>query len=200
MVRIKDVRNLRLLKKTFIRYYTKGLPLPDLRMAVPNHLIRAEYGINEKSGNKKTFIEKTVGYPFIYKIPEDVWDKYNKGYRTVLKRKLTTNINYLIDHPAFKYVLSSEKFRLNDDGRERALFMLIHVLKPNYKDKKQELVKFLQDWYKYSSGRKLNDRDIQNKVNYHWSRRYHFGEDYIRELFEDIGLDMDKVVKEMKNK
>jgi len=193
LLSIGKVSNPSLFKKVFMRHYSEGLPLPDLRLASNNHLIRAEYGVHEKTQRKKRLIYRTLDYPFVSIIPQVIWTKYYNEYNRVLKIRTTKEINKLSEHPAIKYILTSEKFRNHDDGRERALFMLIHVLKPNYVGRKDELVSFLQDWYKYSSGRKLSDKDIENKVRYHWSRDYSFGVTYLSELLESIGVDINEI-------
>ena len=186
-VTIGDVSNLQLLKKTAMRYYTRGMPVPDLRLATNNHLIRAEYGKHEKTKRCKKALKWGYGFPKVCKLPQIIWDRYAKGYETVLKRKVTTDVKNLDEHPGVKFILSSEKFRTCDDGRERALFMLIHILKPKYKDKKAELVSFLQDWYRYSGGTQLTPNAIKSKVHYHWNREYNFGLNYVNELLESIG-------------
>ena len=74
---------------------------------------------------------------------------------------------------------------INHDGRERALFLLIHLLKS--KNTKGELQEHLIDWYKYSGGYKLTNEDIKHKIEYQWNRNYNFGTPYIKELLEDLG-------------
>lgn len=188
-MRVGNVRNLVLLKKCFLRYITLGLEqVPDMRLASNNHLIRAEFGIHEKTGEKKSFISTSGGkFPKLVEPPLVVWDMYVQEQRANMKRRISNDLKDIEAHPGFQYIVNSEQFRTSDDGRERALFMLIHVLKPKYKDKKQELIKFLQEWYRYSSGRKLNDRQIAGKVYYHWDKDYSFSERYINELLESIG-------------
>jgi len=190
-----EVKNLQLLKKVFMRYYSKDLKYsPDLRLASPNHLVRAEHGVHEKTGFTKKFISRNGQYPTISKIPQPVWNEYYREYGIVLKRKATVDVNSFVEHPALKYILTSEKFRENSDGRERALFMLCHVLKPKYNDKK-ELGKFLAEWYRYSGGLKLSEKQIYDKVSYHWNREYNFGRTYLSELLESIGLNIEDFEK-----
>jgi len=184
---VGQARNISLLKNTIMRYYTKDLPLPDLRLSTPNHLVRAEYGKHEKTGNIKSFISCNGKYPEICKLPKPLWDYYVSRQITVIKRKVSTDVNQLSELEGFKYIVSSHMFREVDDGRERAMFMLIHVLKPKYKDRKDEFIKFMQDWYKYSGGRQLTDLQIERKVNYHWNREYNFTEKYLYDLLESIG-------------
>ena len=184
---IDNIKNVSLFKRKFVQYYTKGLPTPDLRLCSENHLIRAEYGVHEATGEKKRLLTKHPDYPCLSKPRKEIFELYKESYNTVLKRKTTQNVNELTDTPALKFILTSEQFRAHDDGRERALFMLIHVLKPKYRDDKEGLISFLQDWYKYSGGRKLDKNQIRNKVNYHWNREYSFGKRYLNDLLESIG-------------
>jgi len=194
LLQIGRVSNLPLFKKVFMRYMSKDCSeLPDLRLAATNHLIRAEYGKHEVTQKKKRLIERSPGYPMTSNVPQIIWKEYKKAYEIVLKRRTTIEVNNLVEHPAVKYILTSEKFRKNDDGRERALFMLIHVLKPTYEGRKEELIRFLQDWYKYSSGRQLTPQQIKHKVDYHWKKNYTFGLTYITELLEDIGVDINEI-------
>lgn len=206
----KNCVNLSTFKRVFMRYFgtmykdgdkwyydKKDIPedivskctriLPDMRLGDENHLIRCEHGMHEKTGKFKTRISSTRMYPMIGDAPDIVWDKYVKQMKINTRRKMTTNLKDIDSLPGFQFVVTSEKFRLSDDGRERALFMLIHVLKHKYQDKKDEFIKFLQEWYRYSSGSKLSDRDIENKVNYHWLRDYTIGVGYLNRLLEDIG-------------
>ena len=188
MVDTKNAKSIPLLKKCLLRYYTSGLEvLPDLRLAARNHLIRAEYGVHEKTGKQKKFISGRGKYPELNNISETVWHMYVREQEINSKRKLTTDLSELEAHKGFKYIINSEEFRASDDGRERALFMLIHILKPKYKDKRDELIAFLQDWYRYSSGTKLTEKQIAHKVYYHWNKTYNITNRYINELLESIG-------------
>ncbi len=177
-----------LLKKCFIRYFSEGLPLPDLRLCSENHLIRAEYGIHEKTGRHKTLISKSGLYPKVKKVKKPVWDMYVEKMHINMKRKHSTEFKDLTDHPIIKLFLNNDKIRALGDGRERILFCLIHVLKPKYKDRKEEFIKFLQEWYRYSSGRKLNDMSIASKVHYHWKKSYTITIDYVHDLAEELNL------------
>lgn len=185
-VNINEAQNLPLLKKSFIRYYCDGLDIPDLQVCANNHLIRAEYGVHEKTGNKKLPLYRSKEYPFINDIPNLVWNLYSNERRDSIIRKINKSDADITSLKGFKYVVTAHEFRESEDGRERALFMLIHILKPQYKDDKEGLIKFLQDWYRYSSGYKITDKQIAGKVHYHWSRNYHIGVKYLNELLESI--------------
>lgn len=187
LINVESCRNVPLLKNVFMRYYTKDLPLPDLRLCAANHLIRCEYGIHETTGKNKTLITKSNDYPKVSIMKREIWEAYYEEMGSVMRRKVTTDVNNLVEHPGLKWILTAEKFREADDGRERALFMLIHVLKPKYVNDKEELVKFLQDWYRYSGGTKLSPAQIKGKVYYHWNRSYNFGDRYINDLLAELG-------------
>lgn len=192
-IEVGDVSNLQLLKKTVMKYYCKNLIKPDLRLASDNHLIRAEYGVHERTGRYKKPIKWSSGFPIIYKLKQEIWDEYFIQYNIVLKRKTTVDVKDLETHPGMKLVLSSETFRRFEDGRERALFMLIHVLKQKYKDDKQGLITFLQDWYRYSGGTQMSRHQIRCKVVYHWDKTYNFGVTYLTELLESVGATREEI-------
>lgn len=187
IVDTKNATNIQLLKKTIMRYYSEGIALPDLRLASNNHLIRAEYGVHEKTQEKKSLISKSNDYPTTSVIPQPVW----KRYLTSVKQSISNQIGYhtrdLVNHKGFQWIVNSSTFREAEDGRERALFMLIHVLKEKYKDDKEGLIKFLQEWYSYSSGTQLDKYAIERKINYHWKRNYNIGKNFINELLESLG-------------
>lgn len=185
-VNTRKCRNVSLLKKSFMRHYTEGLPLPDLRLAADNHLIRAEYGIHEDTQMPKKLISKDPKYPWVCEAPNEVWEEYSRKSRAVAKRNMTMAVSDLADSEIVKQLLDSSKIRTNNDGRERILFVLIHVLKHKYS--KEELTKILVDWYRYSSGYKLSKQEIESKVRYHWNRDYTISVSYIEELLEEIGL------------
>jgi hypothetical protein len=187
LIDVKEAKNIPLLKNVFMRHYTEGLPLPDLRLATENHLIRAEFGIHEKTGKQKILIHKDKDYPVLNNISHLVWTKYFNRQRFSVESRMNKQVNRLVDHPGLKWILTSEQFRQADDGRERALFMLIHVLKPDYKENKQGLVEFLCEWYHYSGGHGLSDNQIKAKVNYHWNKQYDFTQKYLHELLESLG-------------
>lgn len=183
----KECGRVPLLKNVFIRHYCKDLPLPDLRLCADNHLIRTEYGLHERADKYKKLIRVDSEYPRIKQISPNIWERYVYETRRVVRRRVSTDVNKVADLPGFKYVVTSHEFKEADDGRERALFMLIHTLKSEYKGRKGEFLRYLIDWYKYSGGHKLTDRDIINKLNYHWKRDYTISERYLNELLESIG-------------
>ena len=158
-------------------------------MAANNHNIRLEYGIHEKTKRNKSLVRQRSDYPRICKLPTEVWDKYSERVRKILTNKLINKTKGLDEHPLIKWMLSTPNIRQTDDGRERSLFVLIHVLKSKYKEKKGEFIRFLQDWYRYSGGTKLSGWAIQCKINYHWEREYHISNTYLNNLVYELGLE-----------
>lgn len=188
----KTAGSVRLLKKVVMRHYTEELPIkPDMRLAVDTHLIRAEYGVHEGTGRRKRLIFKSRGYLQDNTLPLTVWQKYANSRTTVIKREASKNLDG--ECSCISYIASSVDFKENHDGRERALFILIHSLKS--KKTKDELVEFLVDWYKYSGGYKLSDLDISRKVAYHYSRSYGTYT-MTKELLEELG--QEKVISRCK--
>lgn len=202
-IKPKEARSVSLLKKVVLKhfgtyyydetkdkiyeYMVEGAKriLPDLRLASDNHLIRAEYGVHEKTQKNKTPVKVCEKYPKPCSVPVECWETYMALRRTSIKRKVTMASQSLKDLPGFKFI-SSYDFKDAEDGRERAMFILIHVLKDSYKEK-EEFKKFLYDWYKYNGGYKLSEWDVKHKVDYHWNRNYNIGERQINDLLEQIG-------------
>jgi len=184
-----SIKNISLFKRTVIKHYSEGVGgIPDMRLCSENHLIRAEYGIHEKTGKTKKLLTTSGPLLKYSRVPQEVYDKYVHYQKVSLSVRTTNYTANLENHKAFQFILQSEKFRLADDGRERGLFMLIHVLKNGkFKDNKEGLTKFLIEWYKYSGGYNLSEKQIVGKVNYHWNKKYHIGITYLRDLLESIG-------------
>lgn len=188
-VDIKQAKRPHILKSVILQYYGKDKDYkPDLQLASPSHNIRAEYGIHEKTGNHKVYVSSWGNYPTIAELPNIIWELYVERVHTVLKASITRNTKDLETHPLIQQILNTTEFRKNDDGRERALFVLIHVLKPKY-DSRDKLTSFLQDWYRYSGGRQLSSWSIKCKVNYHWDRQYTFTETFLNNLAYELGLE-----------
>jgi len=181
-------------KKAWMQFFTKGLDVePDYRLCSEAHLIRAENGIHEKTGEYKTLVSESRGYrQSLSEVPKEVWDIYTKNKTKSINTRLRTAAFDLTEHPGVKYILQSEKFRSTNDGRERCLFMLIHILKPKYT--KEELTKYLQEWYRYSGGYQLSDDSIARKISYHWDKNYNIGYNYINSILKELRLE--KYIKE----
>jgi hypothetical protein len=108
-VDISNAKNLTLLKKTVMRYYTEGIAVCDMRVASDNHLIRAEYGIHEKTGKHKHKLMETRMFPEISRLPQDVWDKYIHNQKISVSVRTQNYVSGLENHKAFQYILQSEK-------------------------------------------------------------------------------------------
>jgi len=173
---VAKCKNIQLLKRVFMKYYCKNLPLPDYQLCGNNHLIRAEYGVHEKTQKYKSPIFVDKDYPRVHQLSPDVWYQYGKEERRSISQRMSTVVNSLDESPIVKSLLQPSVFReLADDGRERMLYVFAQVLKHKYKAKengKQELIKLLQEWYKYSSGTKMTENQVAQKVVYHWNKAY----------------------------
>lgn len=191
--------NISLLKNTVMKYYTKDIAEPDYRLASDNHLIRAEFGVHEKTQRKKTLISEDKGYPIKCVLKDEIWSQYVSLATKKVSHQMYRDLNNITQLKGFQYIINTVEFRASDDGRERALFMIIHVLKGKYKDNKEEFIRYVSDWYRYSGGTQLSQRDIINKVNYHWKKEYTIGRRYLNELLQSIGRSdlIDKVMSEV---
>jgi len=211
LIRQHKVANLPLLKKAIMLYYgtfyydkeTKTVYaepkegrdkiVPDLKLATANHLIRAEYGVHEKTQNQKSLIYKTPEYPSLSNIPVKVFDYYSQSQERSVRQRVLYNATDVLASDTLKKLLDAVYFRKGmNDGRERIMWMLVQVLKGNYKDKPEglgELTKFIIEWYKYSSdqGMKMSEQDIKNKVRHHWFQDYTISEAKLKEVIEEVG-------------
>jgi len=93
------------------------------------------------------------------KITKEIWDRYNILTSELLHRKVTTTSSNIKEHPAFKIIFNPESFKEVDDGRERAMFFLLQVLKKDYTTP-NDLFVFIYEWYKYSGGYKLSKETL----------------------------------------
>ena len=183
-VNTKSVVNVRLLKKSIMRYYTDGLDtLPDLQLA-GNHMIRAEFGLHEGSGVPKNLIRQSPGYPFPAELPQDIWTRYSEEMSKVQKWKMSMSVKDLSESDLIKELLDTTNFDKMNDGRERIMFILSNVLCVKYE--KKELIQLLVDWYRYTNGRKLTRGQIKYKVDRAYRKPYVIGEYYIKELLAEL--------------
>jgi hypothetical protein len=191
-VDLKEARNVSLLKRVIMRHYTEGLPEPDYKVACDNHLIRAEFGIHEKTGLKKTPISIDSTYPRISQLNDTIWSKYASEQRAYIKRRTKTDITKLDQHPIVNKMLDTVDYKDTvGDGRERVMFALIHILKPKFKkleNGRDELERYIKEWYKYAGGKQMRPDQIAAKIVYHWNREYHITENFLFQLCEEIGI------------
>lgn len=185
---MKKAHNTRLLKSVIMRHYCKGLEFkPDLQMA-GKHLIRAEYGLNEKTGKYKYKVGESKGYPYVNEIKEEAWAWYIKEMTWLVKADMTRNVSQLANSKLIKKLLDTTYF--NDhikDGRARIIFVLANILCTTHE--KKDLVDLLQKWYKYSNGRKLTSGQIAYQVYKAYNKRYNIGEKYILQLLLELGVE-----------
>jgi hypothetical protein len=187
-VELGNVTNVSLLKRCFIKYYCQGLELPDMQLCQETHLVRAEFGVNEKSGKKKFLIENSKDYPILNYIPKKVWELYGLEQQKSFTKTIIRDTKELLDTPVLKTVLDTIRMKEEvKDGRERILWMLSQLLKNKYS--KDELKSFLNDWYEYSGGTKLTQRQINFKVEQAYKKNYNITENFVRTLAEDLGID-----------
>lgn len=217
LIKAHNVKNPALLKTTIMKHYgtfyldevtqtifdnpqkdreTRKV-YPDLRLASKGHPIRAEYGVHEKTQDNKRLVFKTAKYPSLSVLPIHLWEEYEKAQKFSIAVRIGQQTSDLAESPIVKELLDTVNFKENfDDGRERVMFALIHILKPKYKNK-EDLIEFLWEWYLYSSsqGAKLSEQDIRNKVRYHWTKSYNINEGYLKRLIEEIKITYEKSVQ-----
>lgn len=185
-----------ILKRIVMRFYTNGLPRPDMQLAASNHLIRAEYGVHEKTGQEKRPIRVDKRYPRKQRLNESIWHEYITQKKRSVSWHMSNAVKDIENHPIVIKLLDGIKFKDDvGDGRERVLFTLIHVLKPEYSKRengKKELLEFLQEWYRYSGGGKMTRDDIRHKVNYHWRKEYTISHKHLTNLCDELGLSMEE--------
>lgn len=182
---------LSLLKGILIKHLCKGLPSPDLKLTSDGHLIRAEYGVHEKTGKTKQPISISKHYPTPSPIPVEVWQTYSQERYRLLNITATEISSNLVEHGAIQFLLDSANVReLVGDGRERIMWLLINVLKKNMERK--ELVHFIKEWYKYANGNKLDSKSIENKIDYQYRKSYTITVFTIYKVCQEIGLDVSK--------
>jgi hypothetical protein len=184
---IPEVKYLSLLKKAIMFELTDGLQHPDLRLSSDGHLIRAEYGLHESTNKNKSPMKHNSRLLVFNKITKEIWDRYNILTSELLHRKVTTTSSNIKEHPAFKIIFNPESFKEVDDGRERAMFFLLQVLKKDYTTP-NDLFVFIYEWYKYSGGYKLSKDEIKRKVKYHWNKDYNLGVNYLENLVKELSI------------
>lgn len=180
----KKASNIRLLKKSLMRYYTSHLDkLPDLQLA-STHMIRAEFGLHEKTGKHKNLVTESPKYPVLCEVPQAVWKRYSEEMTKVQKWKMSMSVADLANSELVKELLDTRNFGKYNDGRERIIFTLANILHTKYD--KLELCQLLVDWYKYTNGRKLTEGQIKYRVYKAYKKPYNLTEAYIRELLEEL--------------
>lgn len=159
------------LKRFLVKHYNNPF-VPDLTLCNNNHLIRAEFGVHEKTGGLKLpYYDK--GNPYALNIIKEELLEQFKGWvekypPKVLTEESAEEINsQLLQDPFVKYLLDPYRFRSLRDGKKRALFCLVHVLKTEYP--KDAVIKRLEAWYSTLGG---DYRRVRGLVDYQWDKTY----------------------------
>lgn len=178
---LKEFSDLVLMKKTILKHYAYGMNI-DYQLA-GKHLVRMEYGINEKKrGNTKEPLSD-VALSF-NDVPESIIQEYKEELNRFLTRRIEVPME--LDDQLLKDFLEG-KFEIRD-GREKFMFFLINTLKG--KMQKEDLVSRLISWYRYSGGVKLTDLEIKRKVDYHINKgvTYTFGMKFFDSLMKEYDV------------
>lgn len=197
LLNVGSCTNIPLLKRVIIRHYTKGLPIPDLQLCGNNHLIRAEYGLHEKTGKRKELISKDKDFPCLSEIPKEVWNLYYKEVSIIMNRKVSIDTKEFEQLPGIQHLFKTEEFKKYNDGRKRGCLLLIFALKDKYN--KEELTEYVWSWLKYNGNTDLDKSDVAKKVHYYTVVKNYplsFWTRYLNELLEDLGLEHLIVKKE----
>ena len=192
MLELQDITepsDVQFLKRVFTKHYTYGIGEADMQLCGSNHLVRAEYGVHEKTRRRKSLIRESKDYPFKNPIPQKVMDKYHNWERTPTISDEDYDFEGFANTDAFKMIADAEKFGKYNDGKKRALFVLIQTLKHDMN--KEELVNFIQRWYKNVGGYKLSAQDLRDKVDYHYDpdRTYTNLERFTNDMLKEIGAE-----------
>jgi len=207
-----DVTNLSLFKNVVMRHYGtyyvdknnniwenegegRRKIYPDLKLATKGHLIRAEFGVHEKTQDNKELIFMSPGYPTKSKLPLEIFEKYQHSQELSVKQRVNQSVSEVAESETVKKLLNSVLFREGmNDGRERVMYQLIQVLKHKFKPKgdevgKRELTGRMWEWYKYSStqGLKMTEENVRRKVVYHWNQDYPVTEQGLLKTIEEVG-------------
>jgi hypothetical protein len=174
---LEKFKDLKLIKTCILKHYAYGMKI-DYQLA-GKHMVRCEYGLNEKSvrSGVEKYKEpiKLCGSPFIPgKIPEEILEKY----KTAQIRHVVNDVADLAgtyDEEVRKLLSGEIKVR---DGREKALFYFIHILKKQMPI--DDVKSKLKTWYSYSGGTKMTPQQIDMKVDYHWNKNYPLDKRYLK--------------------
>lgn len=192
-IRSNSASSLSLLKRCIIRYYTKNLNYnPDLQLT-GNHLIRAEYGVHEKTGQHKKLLKESVGYPKECELPQAIWDFYTGEMSIVKKRQMTVSLKDIDDNDLVKKILDTAYIKEKvGDGRGRLVGALAQLFRHKYTNK-SELIDFLWDWYKYSGGKELSKGQVAYQVHYAYRKPMDNPIAYLIKLSSDLEIESTEV-------
>lgn len=163
--------------------------LPDLSLSTL-HLIRAEFGVNEKSQRSKTIMTSSKGSPSLSALPSKVYEEYEQAQKNSLAIRIGQQTSDLYKSDIVKMLLDTVQFKENmDDGRARVLFILAQILRPKYRKEGKsmdELVDFMYEWYVGSSTQppKLSRQQVSDQVKR--PKDYTITEAFIKRKIEEI--------------
>lgn len=179
---LAEYKDLKLIKRMIIEALVKDIGCePDYQLCVRRHLIRAEFGMHEKSGLFKKRIMETVNYPKLAKVPQAIKEAYDivMTAKSIAPKPKCLNAA----HPLVIKVLDSRNIK---DGRKQLMWRLINILKQDYN--KEQVLFLLYSWYKSNNGKDLSERDIKKLVDYHWNRTYTITEYSFKQVLKDLGI------------
>lgn len=193
-------KHIRTVKETIMKYYGQheikrnGVVTPDLNLAVPNHMIRAEHGIHEYAQKHKTVIDEDYKYPELLDLPQSVNKavyqslKKAKKYIEKVQSQESVDTTYIQKQPLYKYLRNPENMKRVGDGKKRFLFILINQLRQNEEPYKDTLRK-VKDWYYKAGGEELTPEQIKSHVEHSYNNDYTPGKKYLESLKEDIQIE-----------
>jgi hypothetical protein len=160
------------------------------RALLGKHLIRAEYGVHEKTGCYKGLLVGPVE-PIKNHIPEDLMSdfddelfriEYNK-YKDSIKRNTGIYRNRM---PKCTGVLLSDEYYAKNDGVNRGLFAISNIYAHNIEDK-QKGYELLTKW-----NSKLKKPFGESTLLYHFRKALNTPQSvscrYLHNLYDELGL------------
>lgn len=198
-----DAENVRYLKRLILKHFGSVKHLgewyePDMALASPNHLVRAEYGVHESTGNNKALVDASRYFPQYNSIPVDVWDKYDSNKHDYNNYEDEELVESVANSEAFRWLLDPENVREVGDGRKRGVFILGNILWQQTDKSKEDIINFCKEWYREAGGHDYKDSNIRNALQSNFQRGgYTPGYLYLNDYLSDIG--MENLLKEKTN-
>jgi len=190
---MSEVDDVRLMKRTILAEYgcTKHRDQyykPDMALASPNHLVRAEWGVHEKTGDCKRLIDEDIGFPELEYIPEHIQETYEERLNDVqYDRDVQGLAKNVLESDGFQWLLKPSNMKEVGDGRKRAVFILGNVLREATSDDDDDVIEWVQDWYRKAGGHDYSDGQIQQILLNNFQDDKTPGFPYLNELLSDIG-------------
>jgi len=196
-----DAENIRYLKRLILQFFGNVKHLgtwyePDMALTSPNHLIRAEHGIHEKTQQRKAFVDKSRYYPRHNSIPEEVWTEYDTTKDDISSFEDNEElVESVAESDAFRWLLDPSNIREIGDGKKRGVFVLGNILYQATDKSDEDIINFCQEWYEAAGGRDYKEKDIRQTLEANFQKGgYTPGFMFIGDLMSDIG--MEKLLKE----